>query len=383
MQNSRGLTRAKEIYRNRDRRVRELKDQGKKIVGYVCCYPTLELMTAAGCVPYRVMGKATEPITEADTYLETILCGFIRSCFDTGIKGQLDFLDGLVSPHSCDTVEKVFDIWRYYLKPPYSFFLDVPHMTHPASYIFFAAQLHSFQKSLEGLSGAKITPQGLREAIRLHNHHRALMRELYGLRKEDPPLLTGTEMTEVIIAAMSLPVEESSALLTEVIREVKQRQEPPPRRKARLLIWGGPMDNTALVQLIEQSGANVVMDDTCIGSRHYWADVESDPEPLEALTRRYLDKIVCPRTYRDSPGNHQADIENRFGYLRDFARDFKVNGAILQVIRFCDIHEYDAPDVRDYLKECGLPVLFIEHDYSAAALAPLATRIQAFLEMIG
>ncbi len=382
MPQSKGLARAKEIYQHRDKRARELKAQGKKVVGYFCCYPTLELMTAAGWFPYRIMGKATEPITQADTYLETTLCNFVRSCFDIGMKGQLDFLDGLVGSHGCDNMEKVYDTFRYYLKPSFSFFVVVPDVVHSASYQFFQAQLEFFKRRIERFNGSEISLRQLEEAIKLHNENRALVRELYSLRREDPPLLTGVEMTEVIVAAMSLPVEESSELLTEVIEEVKRRKERPPRRKARLLLWGGPIDNIALVQLIEQSGANVVMDDTCIGSRHYWADVETDKEPLEALAFRYLDKIVCPRTHRDSPGGHKEDIENRFGYLRDFVKDFQVNGAILQVIRFCDIHEYDAPDVRDYLKEAGLPVLYIEHDYTAAALAPLATRIQAFLEMI-
>ena len=60
-----------------------------------------------------------------------------------------------------------------------------------------------------------------------------------------------------------------------------------------------------------------------------------------------------------------------------------MNAVILQVIRYCDTHEYDAPDVRDYLQGAGLPVLHLERDYGATGLAPLRTRIQAFLEMIG
>ena len=51
-------------------------------------------------------------------------------------------------------------------------------------------------------------------------------------------------------------------------------------------------------------------------------------------------------------------------------------------MKFCDLHEYDVPDLRDYLENKGLPVLHIESDYSMAAVMALRTRIEAFMEMI-
>jgi benzoyl-CoA reductase/2-hydroxyglutaryl-CoA dehydratase subunit BcrC/BadD/HgdB len=127
----------------------------------------------------------------------------------------------------------------------------------------------------------------------------------------------------------------------------------------------------------------VVVDDVCFGTRFYWADVGKTEDPLDGLVDRYLDKILCPRTYRQSPGTHQADLDNRFRYLRAAVRDFQVNGIILAVVRYCETHAHDAPDVRDYLRETGLPVLQLEYEYSMMSIAPLRTRIQAFLELIG
>ena len=34
-----GLTKAQEIYNYRSKRARALKENGKKILGYFCCYP--------------------------------------------------------------------------------------------------------------------------------------------------------------------------------------------------------------------------------------------------------------------------------------------------------------------------------------------------------
>jgi lipopolysaccharide/colanic/teichoic acid biosynthesis glycosyltransferase len=78
------------------KRARELKNQGQKVIGYICSFVPLEIITAAGCVPFRVRGDILEPITKGDTLMETIVCPFIRSCFDLSVKGKYDFLSGMV-----------------------------------------------------------------------------------------------------------------------------------------------------------------------------------------------------------------------------------------------------------------------------------------------
>ncbi|MFC2039202.1 2-hydroxyacyl-CoA dehydratase [Chloroflexota bacterium] len=52
------------------------------------------------------------------------------------------------------------------------------------------------------------------------------------------------------------------------------------------------------------------------------------------------------------------------------------------IMRICDNHRYDAPDLRDYLEREGFPVLHIESDYTLAALGAMRTRLQAFVETI-
>lgn len=376
-----GLAKVKELYHNRERRAKELSSQGKKIIGYFCCFPPLEFFTALDLIPYRIAGRVREPVTEADAYLETIMCPFIRSCFDLALKGDYQFLDGLVIPHSCDSVQRIYDIWKYYRNPGYAHFIDVPHMVHPSSFEFFKMELKTFKKNIEDFAGREISRQSLVDAIEVHNENRALLRELYQLRKQVPPLLSGVEAMQTVIAGMTIPVMEYNQLLREVIQEVTSRKERP-QQGARLLIYGSELDDVALIQLVEECGANVVIDDLCTGTRVFWHDVEIDSDPLDALASRYLEKLVCARTYRQRTGTYQEDLENRFGYLRDFASDFKVEGVLLYIIRFCDTFEFDAPDVKGYLEGLGLKVLHLEHDYFASTLEPLRTRIEAFLEMI-
>ncbi|MDY6843588.1 MAG: 2-hydroxyacyl-CoA dehydratase family protein [Thermodesulfobacteriota bacterium] len=381
---NKGLATVKELYNEKGKRAKELKEQGKKIIGYFCAYPPVELITAAGLVPYRIMGRLKEPITEADKYLETIACPFIRSCLDTALKGDYDFLEGVVVPHSCDNVIRLYDIWTYNMKPSFKHCINIPHMMHPSSYEFLKMEMLTFKKSLENLIGGVISNQQLRDAIQLHNEVRGLVRQLYDLRKQDPPLISGSEFTQLLVAGVTIPAQEHKELLKSVIDEVATRNEHPKKKDIRVLVCGPVIDDTAFIDLIEESGAYVVMDDLCFGSRMYWHDVEMTDDPFDGLVVRYLEKLVCPRTYKGRPAErtYEEDLEFRFGYLGDFVREFNVNGVIIYIIRFCDIHELDLPDVRDYLKGKGLSVLHLEDDYTLASIAGLRTRVQAFLEMI-
>jgi len=384
-----GLSRAKEIYQNRGQRAKELKKEGKKLIGYLDIYPVLEMLTALDLVPYRILGDMNEPITEADACLPTVVCPFLRSSMDLALKGKFDFLDGAAFAHTCEVAEKMAHIWRIYLDPPYLHFIDTPHTTHAAARKHFKELLKDFQQTLEAFAGKELTTERLKAAIEVHNQQRSLVRELYDLRKHDPPLISGTETLQVTVALMSLPIEEGNELLRQVIGEVKQRRAGPPKQPARLLVWGSIIDNIALINMIENTGANVVMDDTSTGNRAHFSDVKLTEDPLDGLAYHYLVELNSPRTFRETvldknnKKDYMTDLGNRFGYLKGYAEEWNVNGVILEGLRYCDTHGYEVPALTHYLDSIGLPNIYLELDYSEATLSQLRTRVQAFIEVIG
>jgi benzoyl-CoA reductase subunit C len=377
-----GLAKAKDIYQDRGLRARQLRTQGSKILGYLCAYPILEIITALDLVPYRILGNRSEPATEANACLPRAVCPFLRSVLDLGLKKKYDFLDGVVMAHTCDVAEKTAHIWHIYLEPPYFHFIDTPHTVNEASLAQHKELIKGFQKSLETFSRKKISPTRLRQAIASHNRQRALVRELYSLRKADPSPISGAETLQVMASLMSLPVEEGSQLLEQVITEVKKRPDILPKKSARLLVWGSSVDDTSLIEMVERLGADIVMDDTCVGSRFFWPEVVLTPDPLDGLAHRYLVGLRCPRTFRRAGKDYQEDLKDRFGYLGEYIREWKVGGVILQAMCYCDIHGYEVPQVRDYLRSLGIPSIYLEQDYGQTAPAQLGTKLQAFIEMI-
>jgi benzoyl-CoA reductase/2-hydroxyglutaryl-CoA dehydratase subunit BcrC/BadD/HgdB len=117
--------------------------------------------------------------------------------------------------------------------------------------------------------------------------------------------------------------------------------------------------------------------------------VELTEDPLDGLAYHYLVDLKSPRTFRETVLNeakkkdYMTNLENRFGHLKDSAREWNANGIILEGLRYCDTHGYEVPGLTHYLDNIGLPNIYLELDYSEASLSQLRTRVQAFVEVIG
>ena len=377
-----GLATAEKHYSDYGARARELKNSGRKVIGYLSALCPVEILTAAGVVPIRLKGNVSEAVTKADAYMETMICPFVRNVFDTALKGKYGYLDGMVLPHQCDSIDRTYDVWSYSLRFPYWHFINYPHVTDDPSIEFTNEILRIFIRSLEKFTGRSITGQALAEAIRAHNENRRAMRELYNLRKEDVPRISGAEMMKVLVAAMSLPVDESTALIKSVTDEVKKRAPGTGGKKARIMLVGDQIDDVAIVNAIEGADAFLVMDDLSMGSKMYWGDVDATTDPVQGITERYLKKLKFPTTFVASGNTYAENLEARFGHMRQYIKDFRVNGAILFIYKYCDPYGFEVPAIKSFIESVGTPVLYIEDEYSTSSLGRVKTRIEAFLEMI-
>ena len=377
-----GLALAEKYYVDYGCRAKELKREGKKIIGYLSALGPLEIITAAGFIPIRMKGDTNEPITKADTQMETIVCPFVRNVFDGALKGRCNYFDGMIIPHTCDSISRTYDIWRHSFQLPYLHFLNIPHVTDKPSLDFFKEILGTFIRSLEKFTGNKITDGDLAQAVKAYNLNREAMRQLYELRKPHPPLVSGIEVMKVLVAGMSLPVEESTELIYSVINETKKRGSGLNKKSARIMVVGDQIDDIALIEIIEKAGAHMVMDDISIGSKIYWPDIEVTENPIDGIAERYLRKIKLPTFYRGSSGTYQNNLEERFGHIRQFIKDFEVDAAILLVYKYCDPYGFEVPVTKNYIESLSTPILYLEEEYSTSTLGRLRTRIEAFLEMI-
>jgi benzoyl-CoA reductase/2-hydroxyglutaryl-CoA dehydratase subunit BcrC/BadD/HgdB len=148
------------------------------------------------------------------------------------------------------------------------------------------------------------------------------------------------------------------------------------------MLVGDQIDDVAIVNAIEGAEAFLVMDDLSTGSKMYWGDVDATADPVRGITERYLKKLKFPTTFVAEGNTYAENLEARFGHMRRYIKDFRVNGVILFIYKYCDPYGFEVPAMKSYIESAGTPVLYIEDEYSTSSLGRVKTRIEAFLEMI-
>ena len=371
------LDRFREVNRSfpKTSQILEHKSQGKKVFGWLCTYVPEEIIHAAGALPIRIIGYSHEAeLDEGNAHLYINNCSFSRSCLQLGLEGEYDFLDGVVGGSTCDGARRLFDVWRRYIGTPFHHVLTVPRKFDDKAQRLYCDEVLKFKRHLEEYLGVDITDDALHQSTLLLNESRALLRRLYELRKRDNPPITGAETMEVLNAAYRMPKEIFNRWIQGLIDELEASEKTHSGR-ARIMIVGSVLTNPEFVKSIEEQGALVVTDELCTSTR-YWGDevqLDDDKPVLEAISKRYLNNFPCARMYPS---------DERFNRIVDFTREYKVDGVISETVRYCVPYAHDLPLLSKRLRDEGIPTLALDVEYGTSGSGQIATRVQAFLEML-
>jgi benzoyl-CoA reductase subunit C len=355
--------------------VRDWKASGKKVVGFACSYVPEEILYAMDILPYRITGKGCSDTSHADSYLSRVNCSFSRCCLELVFDGQYDFLDGVVFVNGCDHIRRAYDNWEAHQKAlPFMHILPVPHLISPEGQQWYKEEVIKLKEALEDYFDTEVTPDKLPEAVATYNETRRLLRDLYELRASDNPPFTGTEVQAILSACNTIPKTEFNGMLSDLLKEAGTRKSES-NRNFRLMIAGSILDDFDLIKSVEDLGAVVVTDSLCTGARNFWDLTDEGGEAFDALVERYYNHVPCPRMF--------GEYSRRLGFLQDQAERARVDGAILEHIKFCDLHGTDNALLKNDLEKAGIPVIELERQYGPLADAGrIRTRIQAFLERI-
>jgi bzd-type benzoyl-CoA reductase N subunit len=361
----------REIFKNRYDLVSEEKAKGKGVVGWMCNYVPEELFHAAGYNTIRILGGEGET-TMANAYLYTNMCTLVRSCLEEGFKKEFDFLEGMVAVNTCDHVRRFYDVWSRYIPTPFVHELFLPHKVTEHSQQFFREEIEILKEKFEKHTGNKISDENLTDSIKLFNKIRRLLREIAQTRKADPPPITGVEFMEVLLPGLVMPKEQYADMLEAYLKEL-QDKKLEDNDSLRIYLLGSELDKTEYVQIIEEVGGLVVVDDLCTGAKYYLDDVEVNGDPVGAIADRYLTRAECPR---------MRPSDTRLARIAETIEEYDVDAVILEVIKFCNLYGEDYPILKKALDKLDVPVLLINTEYSVTGAGQIRTRVEAFFESI-
>jgi benzoyl-CoA reductase/2-hydroxyglutaryl-CoA dehydratase subunit BcrC/BadD/HgdB len=375
-----GMEKLADHVRGRAAEIAKLKKEGHKIIGYAPGgWMPEDMVTATGAVPVPLLkGGGHEAVAESGAYIPRFIDTFSRSqigYYKLASDPLYLMLDLVVVPIEDCNNRAIAEMFDFFTNVP-AFRYGIPHCKDELACNYYLDDLHQLRDKLQDFTGNKMDEGKLREGIALSNKMWELLEKIGDLRKSPKPPISGEEFAKLNHATFYADKAVLVECLEEIFKELQGKEGPKPA--ARLLLTGSTLadGDYKILDLAQRTGAAVVIEEFAEGMRHYWERVNlNGGDLLEALADRYFTRRVPPAWFRPSM--------ERIDFCKKLAQDFKVDGIIWYQLMYRD--GYDIQHCyfdRIMNEDLGLKTLKVESDYDSAEIAPLKTRVEAFIETI-
>ena len=360
----------------------EHQKKGGKVFGTFCVYVPDEIVFAADAIATGLCGGSQFWVPGGEKVLPTNTCPLIKASVGARIDRTCPFFriaDMYVGETTCDGKKKA---WEILAEDVPVHVMNLPQMKRAKDVQAWAEEIETFKNIVEEFTGNKVTANKLAESIKLINNKRKALERLYDLRKNETLPLSGCDALLISqIAFYDDPArftQMTNKLCDELEERVADGVSVVPAGTKRIMLTGTPLaiPNWKLHNIVETSGAAVVCEEMCTGTRYFEKLVDESGTTLEeqyqALANRYMN-INCACFTPNS---------GRIDDILRLAKEYKVDGIIDVNLKFCNLYDTEGYFVERAMKEAGIPVLGIETDYTDSDAQQLRTRVSAFIEML-
>lgn len=347
------------------------RETGGRIAGHFQVYFPEEIVHAAGMLPIKIRGASLEP-TRADSHFGSYLCSILKTSLESALTGAVK-LDLFVSHPICDAARNLAAIWgRNFSHPSQILYLPQnANSSHSVEYL--RGEYDRLRRTVEGVAGRPVTEEALKKSIGVFNENRALLRELYAIKRDTPWKIAAEDAYSLVALAGMVPREDHNVLLRTLLPRIRERQGKPEDR-IRVVFEGGfceqpPID---LVRLLGRM-CYLVDDDLLIGLRYLTSDVPATGDPLRALAESYLERS----TY--SPVQHDLRKPKEQMLLRR-VEAAQAGAVILAAAKMCEPGLEEQVAYTKALEEKGIPYFITEFEENMSSFEGLELQIETFLE---
>ena len=350
-------------------------------IGYFCRMIPQEIIMAFDADPVRLdCGNAAAAVV-GEEVLSGEICPLAKASFGSFLQKNAiaPTCDLLVLPTSCDAKRKMGEVLNDFL-PTFMFNLpsEQNHVRYAKSSLSEVFRLIDFLKTH---TGRRFSNRRLKEAIRLGVRRTHLVRELSDLRLKDPQGISIRDLFLIIQSSLFRPVdpEEWIQEATTVLDELRTHDPARKSLRPRFVLTGAPMvwPNYKVLNIIEESGADIVTDTLCTGVQSCFDPVVVDERGrrsmLRALVNNTIFASICPCFISQT---------TRINRILDLADTSDAEGVISYSLRLCQLFDVENYRVTKILKARQIPHINIRTDYSLEDTEQLRIRIEAFLETL-
>ncbi len=358
------------IFRKREK-ITEYRNEGRKILGLLCNNIPEEIIHALGAVPVRLIGFY-ETTALANSKAPSWMCMYSRGVLEGALRGDFDFVDGIVSATTDDTKIQLFSSYKFYIKPSLAYLIQFPYVKDSLSREFFEKELERFVSILSKGLSAELSDEKLKNSIEIYNDYRKVCLELEKLRKEDSPKISSVEWFALILSSLAMLKDDFVKMVKEELERLTDF-EGRNDFKIRIHLSGTDFYHLEILKILEECGMAVVSDDLCTSAGYYTGFVEG--KDLRAVAKRYSECSACVMTLSHSG----LSIEERLRFIKEKVRESKADAIVVLKDRGCEVCGHQCPWI---VREADVPVLVLDLDFPVS-VEQYRTRIEAFVEAHG
>lgn len=352
-------------------------DEPEAAIGYFPVYFPEEIVHAAGLRPHALLGGGNRlEIRFADARIGSFVCSICRSTTELGLNGALGHLQGFFAQPICDAAKHMAGIWGRNFPEQDPQILALPqNINSPAATRYIYDEYQRLRALLETKCGHEIADEAIRASVHVYNTNRALQRELYAIKRDDPARLSTVETYLMLRAGTRIRREAHNELLRKALRLLARRRVRA-MDKPRVVLLGGFCEQPPL-EMIEtiEDVCFIVDDDLLIGQRWLTTDVPTDGDPVWALAESYVERSAA------SPVQYDAR-KPKEGVLMRMLQEARADAAVIAAAKFCEPGLDDQLALSRHLNAVGIPHLVLEFEEKMTSFEQMAMQVETFAEAL-
>ena len=246
------------------------QEEGGLAIGYTCFHMPELLLNLDKCFSLRLRAPKTTSLEISTYYMSNYVCEFCRAILERSIEGGYNFLDGIAAVDACAqmnrcveniSIQKLIDKDKFFMSH-----IDVPYKVDDNGIQHYTNQVRL--RVLDEMSklGVDTSDEAIKKALDIHNEVCAIITEIGDFRKEKEVRVTGHEFHILNLITYTCPKALIVDMLRETLEEIKARTPDDKKWRARVVLVGSEIDDPALTEMIEDTGALIVADRFCFGS---------------------------------------------------------------------------------------------------------------------
>ena len=348
------------------------KDTGKRVVGSTIADVPEEIIHAFGFLPVALIGTQ-KPLKKAPAKLPDNACSLARSNLELVMSYEGDLFDGFVLPQVCDTTQHLSDIWRINFPDKYvESFLAPRQADRPSARYWVKEEIERLVASLSNWTGKTIKDEELLESIKVHNENKALLKEIYEIKRKNPVAITNKEF----FALIKLSMQVDKAEINKSLKKIKDSLETNGKAEGYtdVIMVGITCDPPEIFDLFDEIKINIAGDTLITGTRYLQGMVPDNGGPFDALTARHFRRGFYSPIH--------DDVFKNFEEVKALYKVTNAKAIIYVHIEFCESEEYDLPDLKNLIRKEGFPMHVVDTEYQTTSLSHVRTRLQAFFESL-